>query len=116
MVFDLLWDAALVAGFGVQHSVLATLRAKKAVRWLANLDPLTWRGPQSFINVLYLLVAACLWRPVDHAVWELTGPSYWVMASILYAGWLWYFEIHLLEYDVGLAFGSTAFINRVLGR
>ncbi len=116
MVFDLFWDGALVAGFGVQHSVLATLLAKKVVRWLANLDPLTWRGPQSFINVLYVLVAACLWRPVNYVVWELTGSSYWVMASILCGSWLWYFEIHLFEYDAGLAFGSTALINRSLGR
>jgi hypothetical protein len=116
MLLNLLWDLSLVTLFGVQHSVFATLRAKKVVRRLADLDPLTWRGPQSFVNVLYVLTAACLWRPVDYVVWEFTGPAYWVAASVLYASWVWYFEIHIVEYDCGLAFGSTALINRLLGR
>ena len=116
MFFDLMWDAALITGFGVQHSLLATLRAKKVVRRLANLDPLSWRGLQSFVNVIYVLVAACLWRSSDVVVWEFSGPAYWIMASILYAGWVWYFQIHIFEYDCGLAFGSTAIVNRVLGR
>jgi protein-S-isoprenylcysteine O-methyltransferase Ste14 len=116
MFLDLLWDAVLVAGFGVQHSVLATLRAKKVVRQFSQLDPLSWRGPQSFFNILYVVLAASLWRPVDFVVWEFSGIGYVVMAAILYASWVWYFQIHIFEYDCGLAFGSTAVINRLLGR
>ena len=115
MFFDLLWNAVLVTGFGVQHSLLATLRAKKVVRWISNLDPLSWRGPQSLVNVIYVLIASCVWRPSDFVVWEFSGPVYWVTATILYASWVWYFQIHICEYDCGLAFGSTALVNRVLG-
>jgi methanethiol S-methyltransferase len=116
MFLDLLWDAALVTGFGVQHSVLATLRAKKVIRQFSKFDPLSWRGPQSFFNVLYVVIAACLWRPVDYVVWEFTGLGGVIMTAILVAGWVWYFQIHVFEYDCGLAFGSTPNINRFLGR
>lgn len=116
MVQSLLWDAFLVAGFGIQHSLLATIRAKKVVKVFSKLDPLTWRGPQSFFNVLYVVVAASLWQPVDYVVWEFTGVTYWLVASVLAAGWLWYFQIHIFEYDCGLAFGSTAAVNSFQGR
>jgi len=116
MVLDLVWDALLVAGFGFQHSVLATLRAKKVIRQFSSIDPLSWRGPQSFFNILYVVLAACLWRPVDVVVWEFTGFGFVAMAALLYASWVWYFQIHIFEYDCGLAFGSTAVINRFLGR
>ena len=116
MFRDLLWDAALVAGFGVQHSVLATIRAKKVIRRLSNIDPLSWRGPQSFFNILYVVLAASLWRPVNVSVWELSGIGFVIVAAVLYASWVWYFQIHIFEYDCGLAFGSTGVINRFLGR
>jgi len=116
MYLDLLWDVVLVSGFGLQHSFFATIRAKKVIKQLSKIDPLTWRGPQSLLNVLYVVIAASLWRPVDVVVWEFTGVAYWISLAVLALGWLWYFQIHIFEYDCGLAFGSTAAINNLLGR
>lgn len=113
---DLLIDALLVAGFGVQHSVFAMIRTKGIMKSVTNLDPLSWRGPQSLINATYVVLAAAAWRPVDIVLWELTGPAYWASMAVLLAGWLWYFQIHLFEYDLGMAFGCSGIISRSLKR
>lgn len=113
-MWDLAIDAALVLGFGFQHSIIAMIRLKKIIQKLTGLDSVSWRGVQSLINITYVIVAVILWRDVDLVVWSLSGPAYWAVGSILVLGWLWYLQIHLFEYDVGMAFGSSAVISRVM--
>lgn len=112
----LLVDFLLVMGFSVQHSIFATIGIKKVIQNLTGIDPVSWRGVQSLINVSYIATAACLWREVPIVVWNFTGILYWVTAGILVLGWLWYFQIHIFEYDCGQAFGSTAVLSRLTGR
>lgn len=115
-IVDLVIDALLVFGFGIQHSIIATLRLKKVVKKLTNLDPVSWRGIQSIINVSYIVLAACLWREVPIIVWDFTGTIfYWIFGVILALSWIWYFQIHLFEYDCGQAFGSSAVLSRLQG-
>ncbi|QRK05689.1 hypothetical protein JQX13_36910 [Archangium violaceum] len=110
---DLLIDLALIAGFGVQHSIVAMVRLKAIIQKLTGIDPIAWRGVQSFINVSYLLMACILWREVPIVIWDLQGVWYWVAGVILVASWAWYFQIHLFEYDCGMAFGSSAVLARL---
>ncbi len=113
---DIVIDSLLVVGFGLQHSLIATVTVKKKVQKLTGLDPVSWRGVQSLINVSYVILAACLWREVPIVVWDFAGtPLYWVLGAILVASWVWYFQIHLFEYDCGLAFGSSAVLSRLHG-
>lgn len=113
---DMVIDTLLVVGFGVQHSVIATVTLKKKVHKLTGIDPVSWRGIQSLINVSYIILAACLWREIPIIVWDFTGTAlFWVLGGILVASWIWYFQIHLFEYDCGLAFGSSAVLSRLQG-
>lgn len=113
MVKDLIIDGLLTLGFGVQHSIIATLGIKKLILKYLKLDSMQWRSLQSFINVNYILLAFSLWRPSDYVVYELTGVWAIVMGVCLVIGWLWYFESHIFEYDCGQAFGCSAIIARV---
>jgi methanethiol S-methyltransferase len=113
---SLIIDAALAAGFGFQHSVLATIRVKHAARALTRIDALAWRSVESLVNILYIFVAALLWQPVDLVLWNFPSWGYYVASAILIASWLWYWQLHLFEYDCGLAFGSTSLVSALAGR
>ncbi len=109
-------DGILTAGFGIQHSVLATLRVKALAKRATKVDALAWRSVESIVNVLYVFVAALLWEPVTLVVWRLTGWPAVAMTAILAASWVWYWQIHLFEYDCGLAFGSTSLVTALAGK
>lgn len=104
---DLAIDTLLVAGFGVQHSVLATLGVKSRLARRSRMTPLLWRGVQSYLNVAYIFVAIALWQNSGDSIWHLDGGLGTVVAVICVFGWLSYFYLHLFEYDAGLAFGSS---------
>ncbi|MFD4374469.1 hypothetical protein [Streptomyces sp. NPDC058486] len=106
----LLIDALLVVGFGVQHSVLATLRVKRVVKAKTGMESLAWRSVESLANVVYILAAAALWQHTGDVVWELSGAAMVSMYALAVASWLWYWQLHLFEYDCGLAFGSTTLV------
>src|ERR1700738_4513414 len=108
---SLIVDALLTIGFGLQHSLIATFAVKKqASKWVA-IDPLGWRSVESLINVVYILVAAMLWQPVDDLAWHVTGLPATIMLVLCCLSWIWYWQLHLFEYDCGLAFGSTTFVS-----
>lgn len=109
-------DGLLVAGFGAQHSALATVRTKTRARRRFGVDPLEWRTVESVCNVTYVLVAAALWRHVGGTVWDLRGVAGGFMWALVTLSWIWYWELHLFEYDCGLAFGSTALVSRLAGQ
>ncbi|MCS3519254.1 hypothetical protein [Bradyrhizobium elkanii] len=107
----LMIDAILTLGFGVQHSLIASVAVKKQASTRFGVDALAWRSVESLLNVLYILVAAMLWQPVDIVVWRLEGISATVMIVACCLSWIWYWQLHLFEYDCGLAFGSTTFVS-----
>jgi len=109
----LLIDALLTAGFGVQHSLLAMLRTKAQAKKFFGIDPLAWRSVESLANVCYILIAAALWQRVDIVVWDLRGIAGGAMLIVATLSWLWYWQLHLFEYDCGLAFGSTTLVARI---
>ncbi len=109
-------DALLVVGFGVQHSLLATVRVKTYISKRLSLTPLQWRGVQSMVNVVYVLAAFALWQSVNTQIWNVTGPARIAMITICVASWLWYFQLHIFEYDPGQAFGSSAAASRITMR
>lgn len=106
----LIADGLLVAGFGAQHSALAMLRVKRQVATKMRVEALAWRSVESLCNVIYILVAASLWQHTDTVIWRATGAMYVLLASGIAASWLWYWQLHLFEYDCGLAFGSTTLV------
>ncbi|WP_157876007.1 hypothetical protein [Peterkaempfera griseoplana] len=109
-------DSLLVMGFGVQHSLLATLRVKRVVRARTGMEALAWRSVESLCNVAYILGAGALWQHTgDHVVWHLSGAPMVVMFVLAVASWLWYWQLHLFEYDCGLAFGSTTLVAQIAG-
>ena len=116
MTWNLVFDALLIVGFGVQHSVIATLKVKTRIASRTGIQPLTLRATQSFINVAYIFAAIAVWRPVDSVVWSLHGPAAIALGVMCAVSWLWYFQLHIFEYDAGLAFGSTAVLNRIARR
>lgn len=116
MFKSLLIDALLVAGFGVQHSVLASTRAKALAKSRTNITPLAWRSVESMANVIYILIAAALWQPTSLVLWEFDGAAAVATGALFAVSWLWYWQLHLVEYDCGLAFGSTTLVARVAGR
>lgn len=110
----LLIDFLLVLGFGVQHSWLATLRVKRTVKAKTTMEALAWRSVESLSNVVYILVAASLWQHTPgHIVWQASGFLMSAMYAVTVASWLWYWQLHLFEYDCGLAFGSTTLVSTV---
>lgn len=112
----LLVDGLLVAGFGVQHSILATMRTKARAQRRFGIKPLSWRSVESLSNVVYVLMAAALWQHVSDTAWHFTGAAAVLLWVLVAASWLWYWQLHLFEYDCGLAFGSTTLVERFAGR
>lgn len=111
----LLIDFLLIVGFGVQHSVLATLRVKAVVRAKTGMQPLAWRSVESMSNIVYVLVATALWQRTDIVVWSIDGPTAITLYVALGLSWAWYWYLHLVEYDCGLAFGSTTLVAQRAG-
>jgi methanethiol S-methyltransferase len=111
---SLLIDFLLVLGFGLQHSWLATLRVKRTVKAKTKIEALAWRSVESLSNVVYVLIAASLWQHTpDHVVWQTSGLLMYVLYAVVVASWLWYWQLHLFEYDSGLAFGSTTLVSKL---
>jgi protein-S-isoprenylcysteine O-methyltransferase Ste14 len=79
-------DIALIALFGVQHSVMARQGFK---RWWTKVVPLpAERSVYVIMASAVLILLMALWRPIDAVVWSVTAP----MASnliwaIFWAGW-----------------------------
>lgn len=109
-------DALLVAGFGVQHSILATVRVKARARSTTGITPLAWRSAESLSNVTYILAAASLWRTSDTVVWATSGVASLALSLVFVVSWVWYWQLHLVEYDCGLAFGSTTLVAQLSGK
>ena len=80
-------DVALIALFGLQHSVMARQGFK---RWWTRVIP--WTAERSVYVLMasaVLIVLMTLWRPIDSVVWSISAP---LTADLIWAlfwiGWL----------------------------
>ncbi|WP_157538045.1 hypothetical protein [Kitasatospora azatica] len=85
------------------------------VKAKTGMEALAWRSVESLSNVLYILCAGALWQHTSNVVWHLSGVPMVVMLVLAVAHWLWYWQLHLFEYDCGLAFGSTTLVAQIAG-
>ncbi|THD37353.1 MAG: isoprenylcysteine carboxylmethyltransferase family protein [Sphingomonas sp.] len=65
-------DAALIALFGIQHSVMARRGFKAA--WTRIVPPVLERSGYVLASSLVLLLLFAFWRPIPQAVWTVTNP------------------------------------------
>jgi len=79
-------DLALIALFGVQHSVMARQGFK---RWWTTLIPRTAeRSVYVLMASAALIVLMALWRPIDAIVWSVTAPmASNLIQAVFWAGW-----------------------------
>ncbi len=79
-------DMLLIAGFGIQHSVMAR-RGFKAV-WTRIVPEALERSAYVLAASLVLIVLMAFWHPIDRAVWTLEAPILVGAAwTIFAAGW-----------------------------
>ena len=83
--WSLLVDGALLALFGLQHSVMARPGFKRAFTQVV---------PRSIERSTYVLASSVvlialfwLWRPVGGTVWNLPGPGAGALRAVYAAGW-----------------------------
>jgi len=87
MTAALVIDIALIALFGVQHSVMARQGFKRA--WTRIVPKVVERSMYVLFASAALVVMFLFWRPIDATVWDVTNP---LLANLLWAlfglGWL----------------------------
>jgi protein-S-isoprenylcysteine O-methyltransferase Ste14 len=80
-------DVALIALFGLQHSVMARQRFK---RWWTRVIP--WpaeRGVYVLMASAALILLMSLWRPIATMVWTVTDPLFTdLIWAVFWIGWL----------------------------
>src|SRR6185369_7208513 len=79
-------DVALIALFGLQHSVMA--RPAFKAKWTKIVPPATERSFYVLAASIALMIMFLFWRPIDTIVWNVTNPS---LAALIWAffwiGW-----------------------------
>jgi protein-S-isoprenylcysteine O-methyltransferase Ste14 len=81
-------DAALLAVFAVQHSVMARPEFKRV--WTKVIPAHIERATFVLATSAALALAFWQWRPIPHAVWDVPSPTARVLLwTICLAGWLW---------------------------
>lgn len=79
-------DVALLAAFGVQHSVMARASFKRL--WTRVVPPAIERSTYVLASSLALALIPWQWLPIPlPVVWEFTGPAAWLLEAIFWAGW-----------------------------
>jgi protein-S-isoprenylcysteine O-methyltransferase Ste14 len=80
-------DLALIALFGVQHSVMARQGFKKA--WTRTVPEPIERSVYVLLASAALIVLFSLWRPIEGVVWDVASPTWRMILWALFgAGWL----------------------------
>ena len=83
----LMINIALIALFGVQHSVMARQGFKKA--WTRVVPRESERSVYVLMASAALLILMFLWRPIGGLAWEVTNPAFSTILMALFAiGWL----------------------------
>ncbi|MEO5494584.1 MAG: methanethiol S-methyltransferase [Sphingomonas sp.] len=79
-------DVALIALFGVQHSVMARRGFKAA--WTRIVPPVLERSGYVLAASLVLIVLFAFWRPIPQALWVVTNPvGVYVLWALFGLGW-----------------------------
>lgn len=80
-------DIALIALFGIQHSVMARPGFKRA--WTRILPKQAERSVYVLVSSVVLMFLFLAWRPIDIIVWDITSPA---LSGLLWfgfwVGWL----------------------------
>ena len=83
----LLINAALIALFGLQHSIMARQGFKRA--WTRIVPPQAERSTFVLFASLALIILFLLWRPVDAVVWSVEAPlAQALLWAVFGLGWL----------------------------
>ena len=87
MAMAVVIDVALIALFGVQHSVMARQGFKRA--WTRMVPEHLERSTYVLAASAALIVMFLLWRPILNIVWDVTGTALELPLWVLFAtGWL----------------------------
>lgn len=85
--FAILADLALVALFGLQHSVMAR-QGFKAI-WTRLVPPPIERSCYMIFACLALVLLFAFWQPIPGRLWDVRGgPGYPILWALFGAGWL----------------------------
>jgi protein-S-isoprenylcysteine O-methyltransferase Ste14 len=80
-------DVALVALFGVQHSVMARQGFKRA--WTKTVPPQAERSVYVLAASIMLIILFLGWRPIDTIVWNVGNPAlHDIIWALFWVGWL----------------------------
>jgi methanethiol S-methyltransferase len=80
-------DVALIALFGVQHSVMA--RGWFKARWTRIVPAPVERSVYVLLASLCLIALFLFWRPIPTIVWSVTTPAFvWLLWGLFALGWL----------------------------
>lgn len=83
----LLINAALVALFGIQHSVMARPGFKQAFTQL--IPKAAERSTYVLLSGLMMILICLFWQPVDGTLWQVENPVGWTLLTVGYAfGWV----------------------------
>ncbi len=78
---------ALIALFGVQHSVMARQGFK--ARWMKIVPPPAERSVYVLAASIVLMILFLFWRPIDAIVWNVTSPLFNdLLWAAFWVGWL----------------------------
>ncbi|MFM2092431.1 MAG: hypothetical protein RLZZ127_2920 [Planctomycetota bacterium] len=83
---DLAFDALLILGFVVPHSILLMPPVRSWIN--RHAPPALWGSLFTWATTIALAAMILLWRPVAGPVWELHGTAYGVMLAAAAASWL----------------------------
>lgn len=90
-------DVALLAVFGIQHSVMARASFKRV--WTRIVPPAIERSTFVLASTAALALILWQWRPIaEPVVWHAPGTVAWALTGLLWLGW-------------GIALASTFMIN-----
>jgi len=79
-------DLALIALFGLQHSVMA--RPAFKARWTKIVSPPAERSVYVLAASIALMILFLGWRPIDTIVWNVTSPALQMLIwAIFWIGW-----------------------------
>ncbi|MDZ4306955.1 methanethiol S-methyltransferase [Allopontixanthobacter sp.] len=82
----LLINVALIALFGLQHSIMARQGFKRA--WKRLVPEQAERSVYVLAASAALIILFAFWRPIEGEVWSVTGVGAYVLWTLFAAGWL----------------------------
>jgi protein-S-isoprenylcysteine O-methyltransferase Ste14 len=79
-------DLALIALFGLQHSLMARPAFKRS--WTKIVPPVIERSVYVLAASIMLMILFLFWRPIDKMIWAFTNPLFVnVIWAIFWLGW-----------------------------